>query len=471
MVSYLISDCWLSLSLSRLLTCFVPTWNNHQQNNRMVDGPVLIVGCGVFGLSTALELAKKGKFVTLIDKYEPPSPWSAANDFNKIIRCEYSDPLYARMAVEALYMWREDPIFTKSLNECGRVLVTPMQHEGRIEFEMKGIQTLQSMGEGLKFEYYNGGDGIAARIPQFQRNKIPENQQVKYNPEAGLGRSADTIADVYSYLKSHPNVQFVFGFSGSATGLKRYSDGEVGVVTESGFVHSASTVILALGANTGSILNLENQQSATGLFVTHIQLNHNEFAKYKDMPILFDAEMGYFFPPDPMTYIMKICLTGCGIKRIVPDGFNQGKQVSLPRFHNEHPEDTIPKDSIHGIYTLLDKYVPDLKNHKLFGSKICWIGDREGSHFLIDQVPKYKNLYVATGDSGHGYKFFPNIGKYIVKMIDGTLENEIRESWKWKSNLDGNIVDPAKAKWRVSKHGTRDLKDIDFILETEIPKL
>jgi sarcosine oxidase/L-pipecolate oxidase/L-saccharopine oxidase len=437
----------------------------------MVTGPVLIVGCGVFGLSTALELVKQGKFVSIIDKYEPPSPWAAANDFNKIIRCEYSNLMYAKLAVEALHLWRSDEIFQKSLNECGRILVTPTTHIGRSEFEMKGIQNLQKLGEGLNFEFYKGGKEVAKKFPCFADNDIPNNQQVKFNPEAGLGHSANSIKHLYEYLSSHPNVRCIFGSDGAAIGVKKYNDGEIGIITESGFVHTASTIILSAGANTGSILNLENQQSATGTFVTHIQLNDNEYIKYKSMPVLFDAEIGYFFPPDPATKIMKICLTGCGIKRSVADPYNENMTISLPRYKNEFPKDTIPKNAIPYIRALLKKYVPELQAHKLFGSKICWYGDREDSHFLIDKVPGYNNLYVATGDSGHGYKFLPNIGKYIVQRLDNILDKELADVWCWKSRLDAAMVDPSKQSWRIAKYKTQDLKDLNFVVEAESSKL
>lgn len=436
----------------------------------MVQGPVLIVGCGVFGLSTAVELVRKGKYVCLLDKYEPPSAWSAANDFNKIIRCEYSDPVYARLAVEALKLWRSDSLYANSFKECGRIMTTPMNHKGREQFEMKGIKNIQELGEGSSYQFYTGSKEIESRFLCLKNTNINAKQQVKFNPDGGLGMSSKTLEDVYNFLKMHPRVTFHFGDKGTAIGVKKYKNGEVGIITESGFTHTAPTVIMATGANTGSLLDLENQQSATGLFVTHIQLSDEEYKTYIDLPVIFDAEIGYFFPPDPTTKIMKLCVTGSGIKRTINDPHNNGKQISLPRFHDEYPKDTIPIDLIPNIRELLKKYVPELQNHKLFGSKICWIGDREGSNFLIDKVPKFWNLYVATGDSGHGYKFFPNIGKYIIDMVEGTLAQELQKMWKWESRMDDNIVDPAESAWRTVKKKTRDLSELEFHIETEVSK-
>ncbi|TID23853.1 hypothetical protein CANINC_003145 [Pichia inconspicua] len=431
---------------------------------------VLIVGCGVFGLSTALELARKGKHVCVIDKYEPPSPWSAANDFNKIIRCEYNNKTYAKLAVEALHLWRSDPLYKKSFKECGRLLVTPMNHKQRETFESEGIKNIQDLGEGLNYQYLTGSEEVASRFSCFAENNIPNEQQVKFNPEGGLGVSNKTLNDVYNLLKSLPNVRFYFGDNGTAVNIQRKNNGEAIITATSGLLHTASIVIIAAGANTGSILNLENQQSATGLFVTHIQLNKSEYMKYAGMPVVYDSEIAYFFPPDSKTKIMKLCVTGSGIKRVVGDPHNANSQISLPRYHNENPKDTIPLDLIPIIKKALIKYVPELQNHKLFGSKICWVADRENSNFLIDKVPNYSNLYVATGDSGHGFKFFPNIGKYIVEMIDGNLDSNLKALWRWESRIHMELVDPAKSAWRTVKRRTRDLSELHFVKEFEKSK-
>ncbi len=63
---------------------------------------------GVLGISTAFHLAKRGYTkITCIDKHPVPSPESAGNDLNKIIRAEYEERLYAEMAVEAMAAWKD----------------------------------------------------------------------------------------------------------------------------------------------------------------------------------------------------------------------------------------------------------------------------------------------------------------------------------------------------------------------------
>lgn len=53
-------------------------------------------------------------------------------------------------------------------------------------------------------------------------------------------------------------------------------------------------------------------------------------------------------------------------------------------------------------------------------------------HFLITPHPTHKNLKIAVGGSAHGFKFLPILGKYIVEMMEDTLDPEIAQQWKWR---------------------------------------
>ncbi|GME79733.1 unnamed protein product [Ambrosiozyma monospora] len=427
---------------------------------------VLIVGCGVFGLSTAMELLEQGYTVTAIDRYEPPSPWSAACDYNKIIRAEYTDLKYTRLAIEAMQGWRHDPLFQPVYNECGRLMITPSYHAGRQKFEALGISNLHLLGEGKKIEYFHGGFDVASHFKHFRENHIQSNEDSKFNSESGLGHAGDSLKVVYERCKEL-GCEFVFGEDGEAKELK-IVEGRTCVVTKTGLVFKADQVLVAMGANSGKLVDLNHQQSATGLFVTHIKLTPEEHEFYKDLPILFDAEMGYFFPPDPLTRILKIALPGSGASHNVTNPHDASNILSLPRFHNLNPTDTMPKSFVKKAKLLLAKYVPNLSYHELFDSKVCWIADTQDSDFIIDKVPGFNGLYVSTGDSGHAYKFLPIIGKYIVQRLDGSLSREWSKAWRWKE-VSGEF-DPTKCEWRVVDDFP-DLSNIEWALESSKSKL
>lgn len=72
---------------------------------------ILIIGSGVFGLSTTLALLSreifKGTDITLLDRLPFPTPDGASIDTSRIVRPDYSDPFYASLAALSQEKWRE----------------------------------------------------------------------------------------------------------------------------------------------------------------------------------------------------------------------------------------------------------------------------------------------------------------------------------------------------------------------------
>lgn len=419
---------------------------------------VLIVGCGVFGASTALVLTKKGYKVTAIDAYKTPSPWAASCDYNKIIRAEYTDMIYTKMAIEAINLWRSDPILKDTFNECGRVMITPELHKGRIEFERKGFENLAKLGFGKNIVTFTGGDDLAVKVKSMKYNSIMSNEITHFNPESGLAHAAHAVTAVYREAE-RLGAKFVFGLAGKAVKIERVGSKAL-VKCADGSSYTADKVLICCGANTARVLDMKNQQAATGLFVTFIKLTPEEYEEYKDMPVIFDASLGYFFPPDPETHLLKIALPGSGATNLVSNPHSKTDKLSLPRYHNQYPTDTMPTWGIRRAKEVLGKYVPELAYHKLINSKVCWIADTSDSNFIIDAVPGYNNLYVASGDSGHGFKFLPNIGKYITEIMEGTASSQMKQAWRWRE--DAPQFDPTKCDWRISDNFP-DLSDVDWI--------
>lgn len=65
------------------------------------NSPVIIVGGGAWGLSTALHMINSGyTHITVLERADQiPSRYSGAWDLNKIVRAEYEDPFYTELAL------------------------------------------------------------------------------------------------------------------------------------------------------------------------------------------------------------------------------------------------------------------------------------------------------------------------------------------------------------------------------------
>ena len=74
--------------------------------------------------------------------------------------------------------------------------------------------------------------------------------------------------------------------------------------------------------------------------------------------------------------------------------------------------------------------------------------------WIIDYHPSYKNLFVATGGSGHAFKFLPILGDKIVDCLLGRCPQELREKWKWKGRVKNVTTNgEAAARSRATASG------------------
>lgn len=58
------------------------------------------------------------------------------------------------------------------------------------------------------------------------------------------------------------------------------------------------------------------------------------------------------------------------------------------------------------------------------------LGSPDGD-FIVSYHPDYEGLFLATGGSGHAYKFFPVLGDKVVDAMEGTLDPELQKLWEW----------------------------------------
>lgn len=59
--------------------------------------------------------------------------------------------------------------------------------------------------------------------------------------------------------------------------------------------------------------------------------------------------------------------------------------------------------------------------------------ERPDGNFLIDYHPSCDRLFIATGGSGHAFKFFPVIGDKILAAIEHRLDPELKALWSWRA--------------------------------------
>src|SRR6266481_2729387 len=68
---------------------------------------VIVVGAGINGVTTAIELRKRGQEVVLVDPGPLPHPLAASTDISKAVRAAYgADEDYTALAERSIERWR-----------------------------------------------------------------------------------------------------------------------------------------------------------------------------------------------------------------------------------------------------------------------------------------------------------------------------------------------------------------------------
>lgn len=405
------------------------------------DLKIQIIGGGTFGLSTAYHFAKAGyKDVTIIDREEVPSKFSAGYDLNKIIRCEYSDEFYTSLALEAMEQW-ESPDFKPYFHKVGYVNCNSSAAP------KKSIDTTDLFFNNLKANPKFPKDSVHYLNSESDfKDVLPLDIDFKgwtgyFNKHAGYAHAYKAMKFVSEECKNL-GVKFVVD---RIDRLLYSSKSEcIGVMSKSSKIYSADLTILALGAHITSILpDLGKYLSPQAWSVGHIQLSEQESKPVKEMPVFNCRDIGFCFEPDEDNNIIKLCNESAGWVNYDP---NSTERYSVPTESNSGVCD-VDKEALR---KQVDTFFPEWMHKELQDTKICWCCDRANSDFMIDFHPQYKNLFLVTADSGHAFKMLPVIGKWVLQKVEGTLPLERGERWKWFDENEARSTDDIETvSWRL----------------------
>ncbi|KAK6948817.1 hypothetical protein Daesc_010588 [Daldinia eschscholtzii] len=397
---------------------------------------IVIIGSGVFGISTALWLAKSGYVdVTVLDMqdtastaYDPLSGIdSASADLNKIIRFSYGSEIeYQRLATEAAGLWDEwnrevaatpTAELPERLGEGGKKLwwnsgMLRMSSEDELgDFE---IATLENMDrEGIRETQFRTDDkaDIARAKERGWAHKLdPCRRQERFGTHKAVLDS--TAGFVYAYkscawaqhLASKAGVKMILNpLRGKVVDITTEENRPV-VVTADGSEISADLVVVAGGGWTPSLVpEVQGLLETTAGSVANIQIP-------KDQTGLWNQ-----FAPENQP--------------VVTWGSRQGKDVySLPRDENDPV-------NIHIEFITIN--FPELVPLGISSTRLCWYTDSIDNSFVVDFVPGRPGVAVCSGGSGHGFKFLPILGREVVKILEGKGEQTVYgRMWKWRSSRE-----------------------------------
>lgn len=263
---------------------------------------ILIVGAGIFGVSTAYHLATthpNPSRITLLDRAPPPSTRAASNDVNRIIRADYSSKLYMELGFEAIEAWKTLPFFQGT---------GVYQQSGWIAMDEKGSDVPVRIREN--FRALNRDEVILDMEEEevcrrwgglLDRTDYSPFGSYYYNPSAGWADAAQGLS-IMAGEAVRRGVRYEVG---EVRRLLVGEKGVRGVETEMGEVYTADKVLVATGAWTSHLMSavedelemgdeerIERQISAAGVCVAYFQLSEAERELYSQLPVFVYGGQG-----------------------------------------------------------------------------------------------------------------------------------------------------------------------------------
>ena len=385
---------------------------------------VVVAGCGIFGVTAALALRHRGHEVAVVDAGPVPHPLAESTDISKVVRLDYgADEHYTALAERALEGWRAwnagwpAPLF----HETGVAFLTraPMAPGG---FEHDSFELLRRRRHVL--ERLDAAT-IARRFPAYREGALVDGY---YNPAGGWVESGQVVTRLVAQAAAL-GVEVAAGRP--ARRVVERGGRAVGLELDDGLVREADAVVVAAGAWTALLCPwVASAFKPVGQTVFHLRPARPESFRALAFPV-FGADIartGYYgFPLHEG--VVKIGNHGVG----VPVDMTSAQR-------------TVPPGEERALQHFLRDVIPGLAGAEIAARRLCVYCDTLDEHFWIAPDPDRPGLVVATGGSGHAFKFAPVLGDLVADAVEGRTSHEAAR-FRWRADLTaGRGEEAARAR-------------------------
>lgn len=361
---------------------------------------VIIIGLGSMGSSTLYQLAKRGVKVLGFEQFGISHDKGSHSGQSRIVRKAYFEqPNYVPLLQQSYKGW--DEIYEKSD-------IKLFFNNGLVYYGSPDHPVL----EGIKrsANQYN----IELNRPQDDPNNnffnIPKEFETLFEPDAGFALSEETIK---SYIAEAQKLGAEIRIGERVEGWK-LSNGDVEVVT-SKKTYKAKKLVITAGAFIRDLLpSISTTITVTGQILTWLKVNNPELFQIDNFPcwVIADEEFDGVFYGFPI--LPKQKYGGSGYLKLAqhfPAELISSRQLAT--FDSSKEQERMQR--------FINKYLPTHRIEVKSQSR-CMYTNTTDEDFIIDFLPRSnKQIVVATGFSGHGFKFVPVIGEVLADL--STLGN------------------------------------------------
>lgn len=376
--------------------------------NKIFD--TIVVGAGIFGISTALELAKRKERVAVIDRWGSGHPVTSSTGASRSIRVAYAHPFYIALAQEAILAWQKLAHDSKRpiLHLTGQIDLGPAT-------KLKSLHD-NVTAAGLKINHLSRPD-LSRLFPEMH---LKDHEGALFHTDAGTVMAEEGLQALNdAAVKAHVTV-----FAPEqVTDLQRVGDG-IRVTTSHRILHAARVVI---AAGPWSAALLKKIGIDLPLAPAIAQVTFLEAPQLINRPGIAEwaafgengSEGGLYGHPVP----------GIGYK-IAFDAGAEGWQGDVDHWQPDNDEEQ-------RLLNWASRRFPGMPVKVARSQRHPWTMTPDAD-FIVDHAggPWGQHLVLACGCSGHAFKFGPALGRLVADVAEGKSLALLRRD---RPSLNGHV--------------------------------
>ncbi|MFC9919347.1 FAD-dependent oxidoreductase [Agromyces binzhouensis] len=356
----------------------------------------VVVGGGAMGAATAWQLARRGRDVVLLERYEPGHRNGASHGASRNFNVGYADPAYVAMLVEALPLWREleAEARTPLLELVGVANHGPAAHFDAVHAALTAA--------GIPSEFLPV-DEASRRWPgiRFDTRVLFNERAGRVNADAAIAALHATAAAAGADVRHRTRATRIETLGEDRVRVASVDPDGVEQVVE------ARTAVVTLGAWTTRFVDglalppLVVTQEGPAHFA--VRDESMPWPSYNHFPGAAADGYGYWRSP-----VYGMLTPGEGVKA----GWHGVGPVVDPDARDFLP---VP-DQLADLQRYARDWLPGVDADAATPIS-CTYTTTPDEHFVLDRIGP---IVVGAGFSGHGFKFTPVVGRILADLADGS---------------------------------------------------
>jgi sarcosine oxidase len=360
----------------------------------------VVVGVGGMGSATAYQLAKRGKRVLGLERFDVPNDMGSSHGITRVIRLAYSEhPSYVPLLRRAYELWEELQA------QAGEQL---LYLTGCVDASSPGGTIFADARRAadehhLEYEVLSATD-LRRRFPGFA---FPDDTQALLQPRAGfLLPERCIVAQVEAAQGEGAEIHArepVIGWEAIGDGVR---------VRTAHDSYEADRLVITAGAWAGYLVDrLAGLVTAERQVLGWFQPLQPDLFSWQRCPVWqFDADEGRYY----------------GMPIFGIPGFKIGRYHHLEERVDPDRVDREPNAADEAILrSFVERYFPQAAGPTM-SMKACLFENSPDEHFIIGVHPDHPQVSFAAGFSGHGFKFCPVVGEIMADLVErGSTRHDI----------------------------------------------